>query len=102
MKEQALTIRAATPSDADVMSRLAELDSRPRLGGRALLAERDGVAIAAVSLTSGSIVADPFQPVADAVRLLRYRRWQLLRQSGDAGPARSLLRRLAPAVSAAS
>jgi hypothetical protein len=102
MKEQAptITIRAATPSDTDSLARLAELDSRRPLGGRVLLAERDGVAVAGVALTSGAIVADPFEPATDAVRLLRYRRYQLLRQGGDSGPAWSLLRRLAPATAA--
>jgi hypothetical protein len=102
MIDHGLTIRAATPSDANALERLARLDSRPRLGGRALLAERDGVAIAAVALTSGSVVADPFHPAADAVRLLRFRRYQLLRQGGDSGPAWSLMRRLAPATAAAN
>ena len=62
-----------------------------------LLAERSGVALAAVALTSGSVAADPSYPTAIAVRALRYRRYQLLRQGGDVGPAWSLLRRRAPA-----
>lgn len=102
MKEQALTIRVATPRDARALSRLAGLDSRRPLSGRALLAEHDGVVTAAIALTSGSVVADPFRPASEAVRQLRYRRYQLLRQGGDSGPAWSLLRRLAPATSAAS
>jgi hypothetical protein len=53
MLDHDLTIRAATPRDADALSRLAGLDARPRPAGRALLAERDGRAIAAVAL-SGS------------------------------------------------
>jgi hypothetical protein len=96
--DPALTIRAATPRDAGALSQLAALDIRPPLGGRTLLAERDGVAIAAVALTSGAVVADPFHAGTDAVRQLRFRRYQLLRQGGDTGPAQSLLRRLAPAT----
>jgi hypothetical protein len=91
-----LTIRAATPLDVATMRRLARLDGRPRLRGDALLAERDGLAVAAVALTSGSVVADPLHATADAVRLLRARRYRLLRQGGDVGRVRSLLRRLAP------
>lgn len=97
-----LTIRAATPHDAGALSDLARLAGRTPLHGRIVLAERDGVVIAAVSLTSGPIVADPSQPVADAVRLLRYRRWQLLRPGGYARPMPALLRRLSPIPAAGS
>ena len=93
-----LTVRAATPRDADALSRLAALDGRAPLTGRALIAERSGVAIAAAALTSGSIVADPSYPTALAVRLLRRRRYQLLRQGGDVGAVAPLLRRLAPSA----
>jgi len=74
MSDHALTIRAATPRDTDALLRLAWLDNRPRLAGRALLAERGGVAIAALALTSGSVLADPSYPTAAAVRALRLRR----------------------------
>lgn len=98
MLDHDLTIRADTPRDADALARLAWLDARRRLRGRALLAERDGYAIAAVALTSGAIVADPSHPTAAAVRALRRRRYQLLRQGGDVAPLRSLLPRLAHAT----
>ena len=39
------------------------------------------------------MTADPFQHTEDAVRMLRLRRYQLLRQGGDARAARALLRR---------
>ena len=96
MTEQALTIRAATPHDGPVLARLAGLDSRPQLRGHALLAERDGIAIAAIALSSGSVVADPFHATVGAARVLRRRRYALLRQGGDTGPVRSLMRRLTP------
>jgi hypothetical protein len=93
----ALTIRVAQPSDEHALLRLAELEGRSRPTGRTLLAERDGVAIAAVALSSGAIVTDPSDPAgATGVRLLRRRRYQLLRQSGDVGPVALLLRRLVP------
>jgi hypothetical protein len=85
-----LTIRAASPDDSRVLQKLAELDSAPRLTGRALLAEADGVAIAAISLETGAVVADPFTPTATAVRVLRLRRYQLTRQGGH-WPRRPLL-----------
>jgi hypothetical protein len=86
-----LTIRAATPDDARTLRRLAELDSAPRLAGPALLAEIDGAAVAAVSLASGAVVADPFRHTADIVRMLRLRRYQLVRQGGRR-PLRSVVR----------
>lgn len=88
MPEQPLIIRAATARDLDAL--------RPRLSGLALLAEHHGRAVAAIALTSGRIAADASPARVEAVPALRRRRYQLLRQGGDAGPVRSLLRRLAP------
>jgi hypothetical protein len=91
-----LTIRIATAGDAPTLRRLAELDSASPLTGRVLVAEMKGVPVAAVSLVTGAVTADPFQHTVGAVRMLRLRRYQLLRQGGDVAPARSLLRRLLP------
>jgi len=96
MTEQSLTIRVAMPDDAPVLRRLAELDSVRPLTGRVLLAELGGVPLAAVSLETGAVTADPFQHSADAVRLLMLRRCQLMGQGADVAPQRSLLRRLIP------
>ena len=93
MLDHALTIRAATPDDAPTLRRL--LDSRPQAHGVTLVAVDDGVPIAAISLNSGRVTADPLRPTVDAVHLLRRRRYVLLRQGGDVGLARTLLRRLA-------
>jgi hypothetical protein len=99
----ALTIRVATRRDETELLRLAQLKGRSRPTGRTLLAERDGIAIAAVALSSGAVVADPCDPAGDTgVRLLRRRRYQLLRQGGDVGPVASLLRRLVPPTPAAA
>jgi hypothetical protein len=98
MPESLLSVRAATRGDTDALRRLAWLDNRTRLTGGALVAERRGVAIAAVALTSGAVVADPSHPTATAIRALRLRRYQLLRQGGDVGSLTSVLRRLAPAA----
>jgi hypothetical protein len=96
MNNQDLTIRVAAPEDADALRRLAALDSAAPLAGRVLLAESDGVPVAAVSLANGAVTADPFHYTADAVRVLMLRRYQLARMSGDVLPARSRLRRLVP------
>ena len=94
--DRPVTIRLAAPSDAAALRRLAQLDSAPILRGHVLLAETDGVPTAAISLRTGLVTADPFQHSALAVQLLRRRRYQLLRQGGDAAPARHVLRRLVP------
>jgi hypothetical protein len=57
------------------------------------LAECDGVPVAAVALSSGAIVADPGDPPADAIGLLKLLRYRVVCQSGHPGAARSLLRR---------
>jgi hypothetical protein len=73
-----LTIRPATPADAVAVERLAQLDSSERPPGRLLLAEAAGEVIAAISLPSGAVVADPFKRTAEPVRLLSVRREQLV------------------------
>src|SRR5436305_10959815 len=98
MLDHALIIRAATPRDADTVGRLAALTGHPAPRGRTLLAERDGMAIAALPLTSGLVLADPCIPSADVTCLLRHRRYRLLRQGGDVGMANTLLHRLAAAA----
>ena len=77
-----MSIRLSTASDAGALTRLAALDDAAGLSGRALIAERDGVAVAAVALTSGRVVAVPSPRAAAAVQLLRLRRYRLLRQGG--------------------
>jgi hypothetical protein len=96
MNEPSLTIRVAAPGDAAILRRLGALDSAWPLRGHVLLAESDGTPLAAISLQTGRVTADPFQRTAAAVHLLRLRRYQLLRQGGDVAPARRLLRRLVP------
>ena len=96
MTDRALTIRMAALEDAWALHRLAQLDSARPLRGRVLLAEADGVLVAAVSLETGVVNADPFRHTAEAVRMLLVRRYQRLRQGGEDAPARLRLRRLVP------
>jgi hypothetical protein len=96
MNIDCITIRMARPEDAPALRRLAELDSSRPLTGSAMVAELDGICLAAISLESGKVNADPFEPTAAIVSHLRMRRYQVLRQGGDVAPARSLLRRLVP------
>ena len=67
----AIVIRHATEADICTLADLAVLDSRPPLIGRALIAEVDGVARAALALRDGAVAADPFFATADLVELLR-------------------------------
>jgi hypothetical protein len=96
MNDPSPTVRLASPQDDGGLRRLAALDSASPLSGRVLLAELEGVPVAAIALESGAVIADPFQPTAAAVSHLRLRRYQVMRQGGDVAPAWSLLRRLVP------
>ena len=94
-----ITIRPAEQHDADALRRLAAGDHRPPLTGPILVAAAAGVPLAAIALGSGTVVADRSRPTLDVVRLLRGRRYRLLRQGGDVGSRSSLLRRLGAAMS---
>jgi len=83
MSDQHLTIRVAQPQDAYTLRALAELDSQRPLGGRVLIVEHEEVALAAVSVETGAVTADPFRRTAEAVRLLRVRRDQITGQSSE-------------------
>jgi hypothetical protein len=65
-----ITIRRASPAEAAV-ARLAQLDSAPAPAGELLAAEVDGELRAAVSLTDGAAIADPFERTVELVELLR-------------------------------
>ena len=67
----AIVIRHATAADARAVAELAILDSREPLSGPALIAEVDGVARAALDLSDGSVVADPFAYTGELVELLQ-------------------------------
>jgi hypothetical protein len=69
----AYTIRPAADADAAALSSLARLDSSRPLRGAILVAEADGVLVAALSLEDRRVVADPFRPSGIAAMLLRMR-----------------------------
>lgn len=74
----ALVIRPAAPEDTGGLRRLALLDCASVPTGPVLVAEREGVLIAALPLEKkAKAIADPFAPTADAVCLLEVRRAQL-------------------------
>lgn len=75
--DRSVTLRFASPSDQGPLARLAELDSSTPPAQPVLLAEVDGHLRAALALTDGTVVADPFHPTADLIDLLRARARQL-------------------------
>jgi hypothetical protein len=77
LTDRRITIRAGRPDDVPALVRVAELDSAELPQEPLLVAEIDGVLRAAVSRRSGAVIADPFQPTAAAVELLRLRSAQL-------------------------
>ena len=68
-----VSIRIATADDDALLRELSALDSARALQRPALLAVVDGTPVAAGSLTDGRIVANPFAPTEDVVRMLRAR-----------------------------
>jgi hypothetical protein len=103
MSHHAFTIRAITPHDADGLAHLVTVGSRRYVPGDVgLVAEVDGAPVALISLTTGAVAADVDRAHARAIKSLRYRRYPVLRQGGDVGRARNVLRRLAPAPAPAS
>jgi hypothetical protein len=72
-----LVLRLATAHDKRALERLAQLDSRPTPRGTTLIAELRGSPVAAVSLPTGELIADPFVRTGEITELLRLRASQL-------------------------
>ena len=66
-----LTLRVARPDDDPALRRLAQLDSSRPPSGPVLLAVVGSEPVAALSVETGAVVADPFRPTADVVAVLR-------------------------------
>jgi len=62
----------------DELERLAALSEKRLSGGEWLVADVNGVPVAAVSVADGTTVYDPFKPTSQAVSLLELRRKQFL------------------------
>jgi hypothetical protein len=93
-----IALRPAYASDEADVTRVAQLDSRRLPPTPLLVASRDGRIEAAISLDDGAVVANPFVPTADLVRLLRVHRRAM---RADATPSRRRLLRLRPVGSTA-
>ncbi len=83
-----VTLRFAFPDDALALARLTALDSSDTLSEPVLLAEVSGELRAALSLSSGATVADPFHPSAALIDLLRARAAQLSGAGANGGRRR--------------
>jgi hypothetical protein len=66
-----LTLRHATSADIAALTRLAALDSSRVPSGELLVAELDGTIVAALSIDTGAVIADPFEYTASIVESLR-------------------------------
>ena len=87
-------LRTARADDDTDLIRLAELDGACPLPGPALVAEENDAIVAALCLSTGRAVADPFVPSLHLVDLLR--RHAAHRKASSAAPrGRRLLPRLA-------
>jgi hypothetical protein len=69
---EAVTLRPTNGTDGRALQRLAELESRrfPPTGPH-LVAVTDGRVDAAISLSTGEVIADPFRRTAELCELLR-------------------------------
>ncbi len=91
--DRAVTIRRAATEEWDAIDRLAQLDSAPPPPrDEMLVAEVGGEMRAAISVRNGFAVADPFEPSAELVDLLRARAEQIT------APDRELNRSARPSV----
>lgn len=100
----AMTIRRVDHTDADAarLAELAERDTREVPEGPVLGAEVDGRLVAAISLSTGGLIADPFRPTSELQALLKLRAAQLdQRRAGRARRSRIFGRRSRPAVGGA-
>jgi hypothetical protein len=68
-----VTVRLSRPDDHDAIRRLAELEGRRLPPEPALVAEACGRVLAARSLSTRELVADPWRPTEELVELLDLR-----------------------------
>jgi hypothetical protein len=69
-----VTVRPYLPDDRCSLWRLAALDDRRVPAEPLLVAETNGKLVAAMSTSTGEAVADPFEPTAHLVEMLRVTR----------------------------
>jgi len=72
-----VVLRLCSVCDDEALDRLAELEGRPAPLGRHIVAEVGGVVVAARSLVTGEVLADPFRSTAYLKPLLELRASQV-------------------------
>jgi hypothetical protein len=96
--DSTLTLRQLDPDDAADIDRLSALEGRRAPEAPLLGAEVEGRLLAAVSIATGEVVADPFSRTAELRALLELRAAQLReRRPRVSGRARWQRKRAAPA-----
>jgi hypothetical protein len=75
--DDAVELRLCRVDDDAPLERLAMLEGRPSPAGRYIIAEVNGSVVAAMSLVSGVVLADPFESTGNLIPLLRMRAEQL-------------------------
>jgi hypothetical protein len=75
--EDAVELRLCRVDDDAPLERLALLEGRPSPLGRYIIAEVNGSVVAAMSLVTGVVLADPFESTEHLIPLLRMRAKQL-------------------------
>ena len=95
---QTISIRRAVEADRAVIERLAALDSSPTPTGAILIAEVGDEPQAAMQISTGVTVANPFRPTANLVELLSHRAASLRESSGSSRRFRLRQRRAQPAA----
>ena len=91
MESASIEIRTARLEDYVALWQLASLDSAVVPDGPLLVADVEGALVAALSLATGAVIADPFRRTAGAVALMQVRAAQLPR---DTARPRGRFRRL--------
>jgi hypothetical protein len=74
---EAVVLRLCSVRDDEALDSLAQLEGVPSPTGRHVVAEVDGIVVAAYPLGIGSPLADPFRPTAHLMPLLELRARQL-------------------------
>ena len=94
LTDRDVTLRVATQGDSRSLLRLAALDDRPLPAGPFVVAEVDGELVAAVSVSGGSAIADPFRRTAVLVQMLELRAREMRPAPRPAAPVHGRLRHL--------
>lgn len=88
-----IELRLCKPADDPAIDRLAELAELPVPFGRLVVALIDGKLVAALPLSGGDILRDPFEKTAHLVHLLEVRAEQLRERASRQALVPRLLRR---------